>query len=174
MIYLFSLTLPIQDPVLIFSIVLFIILLAPILLNRVKVPGIMGLIIAGIVIGPNGFNLLERDSSIVLFGTVGLLYIMFLAGLELDMNDFKKNKNKSIVFGTLTFLFPLALGIPVCYYLLDYERRYPAADCTHQGSGSRVRLRRYRSHVQPDAGRIEDHEDRQDLTCRSCAMAHDR
>ena len=81
----------------------------------------MGLIIAGIIIGPNGFNLLERDSSIILFGTVGLLYIMFLAGLELDMNDFKKNKNKSIVFGSLTFLFPLALGIPVCYYLLDYE-----------------------------------------------------
>lgn len=120
MIYLFSLSLPIQDPVLIFSIVLFIILLAPILLNKIKIPSIMGLIIAGIVIGPNGFNLLERDSSIILFGTVGLLYIMFLAGLELDMNDFKRNKNKSIVFGSLTFLIPLCLGIPVCYYVLDY------------------------------------------------------
>src|SRR5690606_3369890 len=86
-----------------------------------KVPSIMGLIIAGMVIGPNGFNLLERDSSIILFGTVGLLYIMFLAGLELDMNDFKRNKNKSIVFGSLTFLFPFALGIPVCYYFLDYS-----------------------------------------------------
>ena len=121
MIYLFTLSLPIKDPVLIFSIVLFIILLAPILLNKIKVPSIMGLIIAGIIIGPNGFHLLERDSSIILFGTVGLLYIMFLAGLELDMNDFKRNRNKSMVFGSLTFLFPLCIGIPVCYYLLDYD-----------------------------------------------------
>lgn len=121
MVYLFKLSLPIQDPVLIFSIVLFIILLAPLLLNKIKVPSIMGLIIAGMLIGPYGFNILERDSSIILFGTVGLLYIMFLAGLDLDMNDFKKNKNRSMVFGFLTFIFPLGIGFLVCHYFLDYE-----------------------------------------------------
>lgn len=120
MIYLFSLTLPIKDPVLIFSIVLFIIFLAPILLNKIRVPSITGLIVAGIIIGPHGFNFLERDSSIILFGTVGLLYIMFLAGLELEMNEFKKSRNKSIVFGFMTFIFPLTIGFFVCHYLLDY------------------------------------------------------
>lgn len=120
MLYLFSLTLPIKDPVLIFSIVLFIIFLAPILLNKIKVPSITGLIVAGIIIGPHGFNLLERDSSIILFGTVGLLYIMFLAGLELEMNEFKKSRNKSIVFGFLTFIFPLVIGFFVCHFLLGY------------------------------------------------------
>ena len=77
-------------PVIIFSIVLFIILFAPILLNKLKVPHIIGLILSGILIGPYGFNLLLRDSSIVLFGTVGLLYIMFTAGLEIDLEEFKK------------------------------------------------------------------------------------
>ncbi len=120
MTFLFDITFPIQDPVLIFSIVLFIILFAPLLLNKIKVPSIIGLILAGMMVGPHGFNILRRDSSIILFGTVGLLYIMFLAGLELDMNDFKKNKNRSIVFGFLTFIFPLSIGMVVCYYLLEY------------------------------------------------------
>ncbi|MDQ3536841.1 MAG: cation:proton antiporter, partial [Bacteroidota bacterium] len=120
MLHLFTISFPIQDPVLIFSIVLFIILFAPLLLNKIKVPSIMGLIVAGMLIGPHGFNVLQRDSSIILFGTVGLLYIMFLAGLELDMNDFKKNKNRSLVFGFLTFIFPLSIGFIVCSYFLEY------------------------------------------------------
>ena len=121
MLYLFTLTLPITDPVLIFSIVLFIIFLAPLLLQKIKVPSITGLIVAGIAIGPNGFHLLERDSSIVLFGTVGLLYIMFLAGLELEINGFKKSKNKSIVFGFFTFIIPLIIGFIVSHFLLGYN-----------------------------------------------------
>lgn len=111
-------SLPFKNPVIIFSLVLFIILFTPILLNRVKIPHIIGLIIAGIAIGPYGFNLLLRDSSIVLFGTVGLLYIMFLAGLEIDMVEFNKNKFRSIIFGLLTFTFPIALGFFVSYYIL--------------------------------------------------------
>ena len=75
-------TLPIENPVLIFFIVLVIILFAPILLNRIRVPHIIGLIIAGVIIGPNGLNLLARDSSFEIFGNVGILYLMFLAGLE--------------------------------------------------------------------------------------------
>ena len=82
-------TLPLKNPVIIFSLVLFIILFAPILFQKIKVPHIIGLILAGVIVGPYGLNLLSRDSSIVLFGTVGLLYIMFLAGLEIDMTEFK-------------------------------------------------------------------------------------
>ena len=84
-------SLPLKNPVLIFSLILFIILLTPVLLQRLRIPDLIGLIIAGAVIGPNGVGIMERDSSIELFGTVGLLYIMFIAGLEIDMADLKKN-----------------------------------------------------------------------------------
>lgn len=116
----FNLDLPLKNPVMIFSVVLFIILLAPILLNRLKIPSLIGIIIAGALIGPNGLNLLTRDASVVLLGTVGLLYIMFLAGLEIDMADFKRNKYKSILFGLYTFSIPMVLGVVVSYYFLDY------------------------------------------------------
>ena len=114
-------SLPLKNPVVIFSLVLFIILFAPILFNKIKVPHIIGLIIAGVIVGPYGLNLLTRDSSIVLFGTVGLLYIMFLAGLEIDLTEFKKNRNKIVVFGLSTFLLPLALGSLASYYLLGFS-----------------------------------------------------
>lgn len=103
-------TLPLEDPVLKFLVVLIIILFAPLLLNKIKVPHLLGLIIAGAAVGPNGFNLLSRDSSIVVTGTTGLLYIMFLAGLEIDLAEFKKNKWKSLGFGAYTFIFPFVLG----------------------------------------------------------------
>ncbi|WP_316810984.1 cation:proton antiporter [Pedobacter heparinus] len=113
-------SLPLQNPVIIFSLVLFIILFAPILLNKIKVPHIIGLIVAGVIVGPYGLNLLKRDSSIVLFGTVGLLYIMFLAGLEIDLAEFKKNRKRILIFGLLTFAFPLIFGSLASYYLLGY------------------------------------------------------
>jgi len=116
-----NLTLPIEDPVLKFLLVLIIILAAPLLLNKIKVPHLLGLIIAGAIIGPNGFNVLARDSSIVVTGTTGLLYIMFLAGLEIDMGDFKKNKWKSLGYGTYAFVFPFILGFLGAYYLLDFS-----------------------------------------------------
>jgi Kef-type K+ transport system membrane component KefB len=81
----------------------------------------VGLIIAGVIIGPYGFNIIESSSSIDLFSTIGLLYIMFIAGLELDLNEFKSNRNKSLLFGIFTFTFPLAIGYPVCHYLLGYD-----------------------------------------------------
>lgn len=116
-----DLTLPFKNPVIIFSIVLFIILFAPILFSKIKVPHIIGLIIAGIIIGPYGFNILRRDASIVLFSTVGLLYIMFLAGLEIDLGEFKKNKKKIALFGAFTSLLPLAAGALAGYYVLGYS-----------------------------------------------------
>lgn len=116
-----NLSLPIEDPVLKFLLVLIIILAAPLLLNKIKVPHLLGLIIAGAIIGPNGFNVLSRDSSIVVTGTTGLLYIMFLAGLEIDMGDFKKNKWKSLGYGGYAFIFPFILGYLGAYYLLDFS-----------------------------------------------------
>lgn len=113
--------LPLQNPVLVFSLILLIILMAPILLKRLNIPGIIGLIISGVVIGPFGFNLVENNFGIKLFSTIGLLYIMFIAGLELDLNEFKTHKNKSLVFGFLTFIIPITVGFPVCYYLLGYD-----------------------------------------------------
>ncbi|MEB8328296.1 cation:proton antiporter [Flavobacteriaceae bacterium KMM 6897] len=112
--------LPLEKPVLIFSLILFVILLVPILMNKLRIPGIIGLIISGAVIGPNGFNLLEKSLFVDLFSTIGLLYIMFIAGLDLDLNDFKTNRNKSIWFGLFTFSIPLGIGFPVCYYFLGY------------------------------------------------------
>ncbi len=114
-------SLPLKNPVVIFSLVLFIILFAPILFNRIKVPHIIGLILAGVIIGPYGLNLLLRDSSIVLFGTVGLLYIMFSAGLEIDLEEFRKSRVASLVFGLFTFAIPLALGALTAYYLLQFS-----------------------------------------------------
>ena len=118
---LLDLSLPLKNPVLQFSLILFIILFAPVLLSRLKIPSLISLIIAGAVIGPHGLNLMLRDSSIILFGTVGLLYIMFLAGLEIDVADFRKNSTKSILFGLYTFLISIALGIIVALYILQFS-----------------------------------------------------
>lgn len=114
-------TLPLTNPVLKFLVILIVILFAPILLNKLKIPHLLGLIIAGAIVGPNGINLMARDSSIILSGTAGLLYIMFLAGLEIDLDDFKKNSKKSLVFGLYTFAIPMILGILAGYYLLNYS-----------------------------------------------------
>jgi Kef-type K+ transport system membrane component KefB len=117
---IFETTLPLTNPVLKFLLILVIILFAPIVLNKVKIPHLLGLIIAGAVIGPNSLHLMERDSSIILSGTAGLLYIMFLAGLEIDLADFKKNSTKSIVFGLYTFIIPMVLGILAGIFVLGF------------------------------------------------------
>jgi Kef-type K+ transport system membrane component KefB len=113
-------SLPLQNPVLIFAIILLIILFSPIL-GKINIPGIIGLIISGIIIGPFGFNIIENNSAIELFSTIGLLYIMFLAGIDLNINEFRNYKYKSIAFGFLTFMIPLSIGFPVCYYLLNFN-----------------------------------------------------
>ena len=116
-----AIELPMTDPVLKFLLILVIILAAPLLLNKLRIPHLLGLIIAGAIIGPHGFNLISRDSSIILSGTAGLLYIMFLAGLEIDMGDFKKNKWKSLAFGIYTFLISMALGMLLGVYVLNFS-----------------------------------------------------
>ena len=116
-----GITLPLEDPILKFLLILVIILAAPLLLNKLKIPYLLGLIIAGAVIGPHGLNLVLRDSSIILSGTAGLLYIMFLSGLDMDMSDFRKNGTRSLVFGLYTFCVPLLLGILAGYYILGFS-----------------------------------------------------
>ncbi len=111
---------PITDPTWIFFLVLVIILFAPIVLERLRIPHIIGMILAGIVIGEHGFNILARDSSFELFGKVGLYYIMFLAGLEMNMEDFKSIRVKATVLGLLAFVIPLAIGIWTNVSLLGY------------------------------------------------------
>ncbi|MGI6369200.1 MAG: cation:proton antiporter [Ignavibacteria bacterium] len=115
-------TLPLNHSVHVFAILLAIILFVPIILKRINVPNIIGLIIAGVIIGPYGLNLIDNHhQGVSMFSTIGLLYIMFIVGLELDLNEFLANKNKSIVFGFFTFIIPISIGFPVCYYLLGYD-----------------------------------------------------
>ncbi len=114
--------LPFTNPVLIFTVLLLIVLLAPIILRRINVPSIIGLILAGVIIGPYGLGLIDgNNAGVSMFSSIGLLYIMFIVGLELDLNEFTLNKNKSLVFGFYTFAIPLIIGFPVCYYLLGYD-----------------------------------------------------
>lgn len=102
---------PITDPVAIFLVILAIMLVAPLLFERLRLPGIVGLIVAGVLVGPHGFGLLERDSTIVLLGTVGLLFLMFMAGLETSLDDLKYNADKAVIFGVATFAVPMLLGV---------------------------------------------------------------
>ena len=117
----FNLQLPITDPTWIFLLVLLIILFAPILLNKLRIPHIIGMILAGLVIGEHGLNILARDSSFELFGKVGVYYIMFLAGLEMNMSDFKKNRGKAVMLGLLAFIIPIGIGMVTNMILLEYS-----------------------------------------------------
>ena len=116
--------LPITDPTLVFFVVLLIILFAPIVMSKLRIPHIIGMVLAGVAIGQYGFNILERDNSFELFGRVGLYYIMFLAGLEMDMEGVKKNTARFLIFGLLTCFVPLILTYIMAIALLDYS---PAA-----------------------------------------------
>lgn len=116
---------PVTDPVVVFAIVLFVIFLAPILFQRIRMPGIIGMILAGAALGPHGFYVLERSAAIELFGTVGLLYIMFQAGLEIDLNEFRKNRDKGLAFGILSFAIPQIFGTLGALYLLGLN--WPSA-----------------------------------------------
>ncbi|MEX2478136.1 MAG: cation:proton antiporter [Gracilimonas sp.] len=114
-------SLPFSNPVMIFALVMIIILVAPIIFRKIKIPGLVGIILSGMVIGPSVLNLLERDSTIELLGTVGLLYLMFMAGLSIDLNRFEKLRNQSIGFGTLSYAFPAIGAYFLGVYLLDYS-----------------------------------------------------
>ena len=121
----------------IFSLVLFVILITPLVLDKIRIPHIIGLIASGVILGENGLGVLKRDVSFELFGAVGVLYIMFLAGLQIDLSDFKKNMKKSVFFGLLTFLIPMVLGYFSSYYLLDhlFAKLYPESTISVMSKG---------------------------------------
>ena len=113
--------LPVQNPVLILALTLLIILFSPLILKKIRIPGIIGLIIAGVVIGPNTLHIIEKSTSFELFSKTGLLYIMFLAGLEIDMQEYQQNRSKSLVFGAFTFFIPITIGYYVCVYIFGFS-----------------------------------------------------
>ena len=115
---------PITDPTLIFFVVLLIVLFAPIIMGKLRIPHIIGMVLAGIVVGKYGLNILERDSSFELFGRVGLYYIMFLAALEMDMEGMKKNKSRLLIYGLLTCFVPFTLTYLMSIHLLHYSTKY--------------------------------------------------
>lgn len=118
--HIFNQYLPVKNPVLILALTLLIILFSPLLFKRFRIPGIIGLIISGVLIGPKCFHIIESTNSFELLSKTGLLYIMFLAGLEIDMQEFRHNRNKSLVFGALTFLIPIIIGYLVCIYIFHF------------------------------------------------------
>lgn len=114
-------TLPVTDPVLIFAIVLLAIMAIPVLFRKTNIPSIVGMIVFGIIVGPHAFHILHESQVMELFGKVGLLYIMFLAGLEIEFIEFRKNSRTSIFFGLLSFLIPYGLGYGASVYFLGFD-----------------------------------------------------
>lgn len=111
---------PLTNPTAQFLVILVLILVAPAVFERLRIPNIVGLIFAGILVGPYGFHVLERDASFELFGKVGLYYIMFVAALEMNLQSVKKEKGTAIGFGLLTFGIPMAVGLLANWTLLGY------------------------------------------------------
>ena len=116
---------PIADPTMIFFVVLMIILFAPIIMSKLRIPHIIGMVLAGVVVGKYGLNILERDISFEIFGSVGLYYIMFLAGLEMDLESVKRKSRQFLIFGLLTCFIPLILTYIMSRTVLDYS--HPAS-----------------------------------------------
>ena len=112
---------PITNPTLIFFVVMLIILSAPIIMGKLRIPHIIGMVLAGVIIGKYGFNILNRDDSFELFGNVGLYYIMFLAALEMDMEGVKKNVKRMLIYGALTCFIPFGLTFVMSVSMLKYS-----------------------------------------------------
>lgn len=112
---------PITSPTMIFFVVLCIILFAPIIMSKLRIPHIVGMVLAGVAVGPHGLNILAKDSSFELFGHVGLYYIMFLAGLEMNMSNFRKNRVRTFTHGIMAFVIPMAMGFVINRSILEYS-----------------------------------------------------
>jgi len=111
-------SIPLHEPVLIFALSMLVFLIAPLLFKSFRLPGMIGVILAGALIGPNALHILERDETIVLLGEIGLVYLMFIAGLEININKFIEKIDRSLVFGALSFLIPQVAGTAAGYYAL--------------------------------------------------------
>ena len=105
-----------SSPIVPFTLLLLVILTLPPLFERIKLPGLVGLLFAGIILGPNGLNLLNANTeTMMLLSDIGKIYLMFVAGLEIDLEEFRKTKERSLGFGIATFIIPLATGIAIAY-----------------------------------------------------------
>lgn len=103
-----------ENPVFIFTILIAVSLAIPPIFERIKLPGLVGLLLAGIILGPSGLHWLNhKTETMVLLSGVGKIYLMFVAGLEIDLNQFRKTRNRSMGFGFLTFIVPLITGMIV-------------------------------------------------------------
>ncbi|WP_412068994.1 cation:proton antiporter [Rubrivirga sp. IMCC43871] len=138
--------LPVTDPVLIVAITMGILLAGPLLFERFRVPGLVGLIALGAIAGPSVTGLLERDATFVLLGTFGLLYLMFMAGVTLDLAEFAKQRTQALAFGALSFAVPMALALTLAPSVLGYGM--PAAALLGSIVGSHTLL------ALPIAGRL--------------------
>ncbi|MBR2242711.1 MAG: cation:proton antiporter, partial [Prevotella sp.] len=134
----FSSYFPITDSTWIFFIVLLIILFAPMIMSKLRIPHIIGMVLAGVIVGQYGLNILQRDDSFELFGQVGLYYIMFLAGLEMDLEGIKKHMKRMIIFGLLTFLMPFILVYFAGIYLMNYSRETTLLLCCIMASNTLI------------------------------------
>ena len=134
----FSSYFPITDSTWIFFIVLLIILFAPMIMSKLRIPHIIGMVLAGVIVGQYGLNILQRDGSFELFGQVGLYYIMFLAGLEMDLEGIKKHMKRMIIFGLLTFLMPFILVYFAGIYLMNYSRETTLLLCCIMASNTLI------------------------------------
>ncbi|MEM1271327.1 MAG: cation:proton antiporter, partial [Bacteroidota bacterium] len=120
-----DITLPLTDPVLIVAITMMILLIGPLVFERLRVPGLVGLIVLGALAGPSVTGLLERDATFVLLGTFGLLYLMFTAGVTLDLGEFRRQRGLALAFGVLSFSIPMGLALLIGPRMLGYG--WPAA-----------------------------------------------
>lgn len=102
----------IENPLVAFTTLLLVSLTLPPLFERLRLPGLVGLLLAGVILGPSGFGLLNPEGDIEkLFSDVGKVYLMFVAALEIDLKEFSRNRDRSMIFGLLTFAIPLIGGI---------------------------------------------------------------
>ena len=143
------LSFPLEDSILIFGLAMTVFLIAPLVLDRYRLPGIIGGIVVGAVIGPNGLGVLERGETIVLLGEVGIVYLMFVAGLEINLAQFIEYTDRSIVIELLSFVVPQAAGTVAGVFALGLSVGAAslfaagAADATEDGrSSDRLQLRR--------------------------------
>ncbi|ASC72900.1 Na(+)-H(+) antiporter [Halomicronema hongdechloris C2206] len=103
-----------ESPIIGFTALLLVTLTIPPIFERLKLPGLVGLLLAGVLLGPSGLHLLNPDGEVEkLLSDIGKIYLMFVAGLEIDLQEFSKNRNRSLGFGAITFLLPLAAGTMV-------------------------------------------------------------
>lgn len=106
-----SVTETFREPVVTFALLIAIILIVPPLFERLRLPGLVGLLVAGVVFGSSGLNWLNNDSeSMKLLSDIGKIYLMFVAGLEIDLEQFRRTRNRSLGFGSATFAIPLIIG----------------------------------------------------------------